>query len=48
MINHMPVIFETVDIRVAVIKVVDTSSTPVDVRVVLTIILNPVITAVLL
>jgi hypothetical protein len=41
MINLMPVIFKTVDIRIAVIKVVDASGPPVNVWVVLTIILCP-------
>jgi hypothetical protein len=47
-INFMLVIFETIHIRISLIKVFDTSSTPVDVRVVLTIILIPVVAAVLL
>jgi hypothetical protein len=41
MIDLMPMVFKTVDIRIAVIKVVDASSTPVDVWVVLTIVLCP-------
>ena len=41
MIDLMPMVFKTVDIRIAVIKVVDASGTPVDVWVVLTIILCP-------
>jgi hypothetical protein len=41
MIDLMPVIFKTVDIRIAVIKVVDTSSTPVDIWIIPVVILCP-------
>jgi hypothetical protein len=40
-VDVVPVIFKTVDIRIAVIKIVDTSSTPVDVWVVMVIVLCP-------
>jgi hypothetical protein len=47
MINLMPVIFETIHIRITLIKVSDFSGTPNNIRVISAIILKPVITAVL-
>jgi hypothetical protein len=40
-VNFVVAIFKTVDIRVAVIKIVNTSGTPVNVRVILTIVVFP-------